>query len=117
MVFAKKAAPALKSAKIESKGLLYGIVSECFRSPRYAEALSTALAVSLLREYSAAAAKPKRRPGELPHAKLVRAVQYIQDQLDTNLTISGIAQTVGMSPCYFTRLFKSILNDSRALVP
>jgi hypothetical protein len=37
MVFAKKGAPALKSAKIDSKRVLYGIVSECFRSPMYAE--------------------------------------------------------------------------------
>ena len=29
---------------------------------------------------------------------LVRAVAYIQDQLDTDLTVSGIAQAVGMSP-------------------
>jgi AraC family transcriptional regulator len=73
--------------------------------PMYGESLSTALAVHLLHEYSAAAPTPKR-PGELPRGKLVRAVQYIQDQLGTDLTVSGIAQTVGISPYYFTRLFK-----------
>jgi len=30
--------------------------------------------------------------------KLVRAVEYIQDPLDTDLTVSGIAQAVRMSP-------------------
>src|SRR5260221_10924906 len=72
----------------------------------YGEALSTALAVHLLREYGAAVLGPKRQYGGLPREKLVRAVEYIQDQLDTDLTVSGIAQAVGMSPHHFTRLFK-----------
>jgi AraC family transcriptional regulator len=72
----------------------------------YGEALSTALAVHLLREYGAAVLGPKRRYGGLPREKLVRAVEYIQDQLDTDLTVSGIAQAVGLSPYHFTRLFK-----------
>jgi AraC family transcriptional regulator len=33
-------------------------------------------------------------------------VEYIQDQLGTDLTVSGIAQAVNMSPYHFTRLFK-----------
>src|SRR6266481_10135887 len=72
----------------------------------YGEGLSTALAAHLLREYGAAVLEPKRQYGGLPRAKLVRAVEYIQDQLDTDLTVSGIAQAIGMSPYYFSRLFK-----------
>jgi AraC family transcriptional regulator len=72
----------------------------------YGEALSTALAVHLLRKYSAAVLGPKRQYGGLTRAKLMRAVEYIQDQLDTDLTVSGIAQAVGLSPYHFTRLFK-----------
>ncbi len=72
----------------------------------YGEALSTALAVHLLREYGAAVLGPKRQYGGLPREKLVRAVEYIQDQLDSDLTVSGIAQAVGLSPHHFTRLFK-----------
>ena len=50
----------------------------------------------------------KRQNGELLREKLVlRAVEYIQDQLGTDLTVSGIAQAVGMSPYHFTRLFKA----------
>ena len=78
----------------------------------YGEALSTALAVHLLREYSAPVLGPKRQYGGLPREKLVRAVEYIQDQLDTDLTVSGIAQAVGMSPYYFTRLFKESTGQS-----
>jgi AraC family transcriptional regulator len=83
-----------------------GVQSGAALDRMYGEALSTALAVHLLREYDAAVPGPKRRYGELPREKLVRAVAYIQDQLDTDLTVSGIAQAVGMSPYHFTRLFK-----------
>ena len=72
----------------------------------YGEALSTALAVHLLREYGAAVPGPKKQYGGLPREKLVRVVGYIQDQLATDLTVSRIAQAVYMSPYHFTRLFK-----------
>jgi AraC family transcriptional regulator len=78
----------------------------------YGEALSTALAVHLLREYGGAVLEPKRRYGGLPREKLVRAVEYIQDQLDADLTVSGIAQAVYMSPDHFTRLFKESTGQS-----
>jgi AraC family transcriptional regulator len=78
----------------------------------YGEALSTALAVHLLREYGAAVLGPKRQHGGLPREKLVRAVEYIQDQLDTDLTVSGIAQAVAISPDHFTRLFEESTGQS-----
>jgi AraC family transcriptional regulator len=78
----------------------------------YVEALSTALGVHLLRKYSAAGPVPKRQYGRLPRAKLVRAVEYIQDQLETDLTVSGIAQAVYMSPYHFARLFKESTGQS-----
>ena len=72
----------------------------------YGEAFSTALAVHLLREYGAVMLVPKARYGGLTRAKLVRAVEYIQAQLDAGLTVSGIAHAVGMSRNHFTKLFK-----------
>jgi AraC family transcriptional regulator len=78
----------------------------------YGEALSTALAVHLLREYGAAVLVPKRQYGGLPRAKLERAVEYIQDQLNADLTVSGIAQSVGLSSDNFTRLFKESTGQS-----
>jgi AraC family transcriptional regulator len=78
----------------------------------YGEGLSIALAAHLLREYGAAVLEPKRQHGGLPRAKLVRAVEYIQDQLAADLTVSGIAQAVDMSPYYFTRLFKESTGQS-----
>ena len=83
-----------------------GVQSGAALDRMYGEGLSTALAAHLLREYGAAVLEPKRQHGGLPRAKLVRAVEYIQDQLSADLTVSGIAQAVGMSPDYFTRLFK-----------
>jgi AraC family transcriptional regulator len=89
-----------------------GVQSGAALDRMYGEALSTALAVHLLRECGAAVPGPKRQYGGLPRAKLVRAVEYIQDQLHTDLTVSGIAQAVGMSPYYFTRLFKESTGQS-----
>jgi AraC family transcriptional regulator len=78
----------------------------------YREALSTALAVHLLREYGAAVPGPKKQHGGLPREKLVRAVEYIQDQLHTDLTVSRIAQAVYVSPYHFTKLFKQSTGQS-----
>jgi AraC family transcriptional regulator len=78
----------------------------------YGEALSTALAVHLLREYGAAVPAPTKQHGGLPREKLVRAVEYIQDQLHTDLTVSRIAQAVYISPYHFTKLFKQSTGQS-----
>jgi AraC family transcriptional regulator len=89
-----------------------GIQSRDALDRMYGEALSTALAVHLLREYGVPMLGPKRQYGGLPRAKLMRAVEYIQDQLDTDLTVSGIAQAVDLSPYHFTRLFKESTGQS-----
>ena len=78
----------------------------------YGETLSTALAVHLLREYGAAVPGAKKQYGGLPREKLVRAVEYIQDQLATDLTVSKIAQAVYISPYHFTKLFKQSTGQS-----
>src|SRR5260221_11383214 len=89
-----------------------GVQSGAAHDRMYGEGLSTALAVHLLREYGAAVLGPKRQYGRLPREKLVRAVEYIQDQLDTDLTVSGIAQAVRMSTDHFTRAFKESTGQS-----
>src|SRR5258707_12370155 len=81
--------------------------------PMYGEGLSTALAAHLLREYGAAVLGPKRQHGGLPRQKLARTVEYIQDQLDTDLTVSGIAQAVGMSRNHLIRELKESTGQSR----
>jgi AraC family transcriptional regulator len=78
----------------------------------YGEALSTALAAHLLGEYGTAVPGPKRQYARLPRKKLARAVGYVQDQLDADLTVFGIAQAVGLSPDHFSRLFKESTGQS-----
>ena len=78
----------------------------------YGEALSTALAVHLLRKYSGVAANLQHARCGLSKEKLIRAIEYIQDQLETELTVSGIARTVYMSPYHFARLFKQSTGQS-----
>ena len=77
----------------------------------YGEALSSALAVHILRKYGGVVATQHARGG-LSSEKLMRAIEYIQDQLETDLTVSGIARTVHMSPYHFTRLFKQSTGQS-----
>jgi AraC family transcriptional regulator len=79
--------------------------------PLFGEALATALAVHLLREYAGSTRgldKLDRAayPAGLPRTKLLRAIDYIHDHLHTELTIAAIARSVSMSPYHFTRLFK-----------
>jgi AraC family transcriptional regulator len=89
-----------------------GVQTGAALDPMYGEGLSTAFAVHLLREYGTAAIGPERKYAGLSREKLVRAVEYIQDQLDADLTVSGIAQAVGMGPDQFTRLFKKSTGQS-----
>ncbi len=89
-----------------------GIQSGVALDRMYGETLSTALAVHLLREYGAAVLGPKKQYGGLPREKLMRAVEYVQDQLETDLTVSRIAQAVCLSPYHFTRLFKESTGQS-----
>jgi AraC family transcriptional regulator len=43
---------------------------------------------------------------------LLCAVEYIQDQLGKELTVSSVAEAVSMSPFYFARLFKEATGKS-----
>jgi AraC family transcriptional regulator len=79
----------------------------------YAESLSLALAVHLLRRYAAVPVGLQRLRGGLSQEKLMLAVEYIQDQLESGgLSVSGIARTVHMSPFHFARLFKQSTGKS-----
>jgi AraC family transcriptional regulator len=82
-----------------------------FRNPSavgrlYIESLASTLAVHLLRNYSVTAQKVREFSGGLSGAKLRRAVEYIDSHLDQDLSLSQIAETVGMSSYYFSRALK-----------
>lgn len=70
----------------------------------YAESLSIALCMQLLRRY----ARPPSRPAvrSIPARRLQRAIDYIQEHLDEDLSLMHLAEIAGMSPSHFKVLFK-----------
>ena len=72
----------------------------------YAESLANALALHLIRRYSASGQPIRDAGGELPKHKLRYAVEFINDNLTRNISLAEIAANVEMSPFHFSRLFK-----------
>ena len=72
----------------------------------YAESLANALALHLIRRYSASGQPIRDAGGELPKHKLRYAVEFINDNLTRNISLAEIAANVEMSPFHFARLFK-----------
>lgn len=77
----------------------------------YAESLANVLAVHLLREHSSlgwgARQKAAREPeGGLPRIALRKALDYIGDNLASAPSLAGMAGATGLSPNYFSKLFK-----------
>lgn len=87
---------ALKS-ELESDGM---------GSRVYAESLFNALSVHLIRHYRASGQKVLTDFGSLPKDKLGCAIEYINENLEKDLTLCEIAASVGMSPYHFARAFK-----------
>ena len=89
-----------------------GVRTHAAADPLYREALTSALTLHLLREYTTAKPKLKQAGSRLTRQMLLRAVEYIQDQLGKDLTVSSVAEAVSMSRYYFTRLFKEATGKS-----
>ena len=84
----------------------------CAVDPMYAEALSTAVAGYVLREYGGSRIIPTHSGKGLSPEKLNRAIEYIQNQLHSDLTVAAIADAVHISPYHFSRLFKRATGHS-----
>ena len=69
----------------------------------YAESLGTALAAHLLRRYAKVSAAPRRG---LTHMRLQRVINYISDNLASNLSLFDLAAIAGMGASSFRMLFK-----------
>jgi AraC family transcriptional regulator len=93
---------------VEGIGLALGTELESAGSPNrlYAESLANVLAVHLLRRYSASAQPVRDAIGELPKYRLRRTTEFINDNLDRDMTLAEIAAQVEMSPYHFARMFK-----------
>ena len=72
----------------------------------YAESLINALAVHLLRNYSASGEVPVPPASGLPKSTLHRVIEYINDNLGNDLSLYEMAQAVEISPNYFATKFK-----------
>jgi AraC family transcriptional regulator len=97
-----------RDSQIERIGLslLSELEHEGFGARLYVESLANELAVHLLRRYSTAGVAARPSATMLPGYKLRRVTEYMNDNLGKDVTLSGIARTLGMSPYHFARVFK-----------
>ncbi len=72
----------------------------------YGESLAHALAVYLVKRYAVRRVAPIVFKGGLPGYRLRRVLDYIADSLEENISLSQLAAIAGMSPHYFSELFK-----------
>lgn len=75
----------------------------------YVESLVNTLAVHLLRHYSTDSLIPDVQFGGLPAHKLRRVNEFIEANLENDLTLSEIAQAAELSPFHFARSFKQTM--------
>jgi AraC family transcriptional regulator len=72
----------------------------------YGESLANTLAVYLVKRYAVRRVTPMVFKGGLPGYRLKRVLDYIADSLEGNISLSQLAAIAGMSPHYFSELFK-----------
>lgn len=72
----------------------------------YGESLANTLAVYLLNRYTAHRYTPIAYRGGLPGYRLRRVLDHIGDNLAGDLSLSELAAVAGMSPHYFTEMFR-----------
>lgn len=72
----------------------------------YGESLANSLAVYILRRYAVRRITPVVYKGGLPGNRLRRVLDYITENLETNISLSKLAAVADMSPHYFSELFK-----------
>lgn len=73
----------------------------------YLESLATLIVEHIIRHRSNVSGQLKRVPDFLALNKLKTAIEYIQDNLQSELSLDGIAGVVGLSPYYFAHTFKA----------
>ena len=72
----------------------------------YGESLANALAVYLLNRYAVRRVAPVVHKGGLPGYRLKRVLDYIANSLEENISLSQLSAIAGVSPHYFSELFK-----------
>jgi len=72
-----------------------------------AESLANLLAVHLIRNASAPRPPARRTDGALPQGRLRGVVEYVEEHLDTALTLEQMAAAAHLSVYHFARQFKA----------
>jgi AraC family transcriptional regulator len=78
----------------------------------FVDSLLCALAVHLQRTYAATPARAAKPGNGLPRARLNRVIEYIEANFNREIALTALAHTAGMSPHYFSELFKQSLHLS-----
>ena len=78
----------------------------------FGESLLCALAVHLQRSYGVSPPRGAKLGNGLPRARLNRVIEYIEANLDREIALTALAETAGMSPHYFSELFKQSVHFS-----
>jgi len=73
----------------------------------YLESVATLIMEHIIRHRSSVSGQLKRVPDFLALKTLKTAIEYIQDNLQRELSLDGIAGVVGLSPFYFAHSFKA----------
>jgi AraC family transcriptional regulator len=85
------------------------ILAGCPTGTMYGDALSLALAAYLLKRYSHRRASVSGCGHSLSPKQLQRVREYVRANLSRDLGLSELAEQVGLSPHYFSTLFKHAL--------
>ncbi|HEX8772581.1 MAG TPA: AraC family transcriptional regulator [Pyrinomonadaceae bacterium] len=72
----------------------------------YSESLATALTIHLFRSYSSVNLTHREYKGGLAGHRLRRIVEYINEHLEQDLSLTEIAAVAGMNPYHLSRAFK-----------
>jgi AraC family transcriptional regulator len=72
-----------------------------------AESLANVVAVHLIRHFAPADRVARRLRGGLSERKLRAALEYIEEHLDSDLTLDDLAAVAHLSPYHFARMFKT----------
>jgi AraC family transcriptional regulator len=72
-----------------------------------AESLANVVAVHLIRRFVPADRLARRPRGGLSERKLRAAIEYVEEHLDSELTLDALAAVAHLSPYHFARMFKT----------
>ena len=75
----------------------------------FGQSLLNALAVHLRLRYGVHPPKEVKPQNGLPRARLKRVLEYVEANLEQEIALAALADTAGMSPHYFSELFKQSL--------